>query len=473
MADATFDAAHEYEALVQFLYIAPVGLVQASLDGEIVMINPVSAQLLLPLAPGGELTNLFTALEAVVPDLRFLVDSFQAPQGMVCDGVRIPLNVAASAKSRPSMLSLTLLKLDEGRLMAVINDITQQVARERLLKQNEAWLNAIMMGVTEYALVRLDRNGRIDDWNPSIGRITGFDSDATVGQPFSVFYPAGSTTPERLLDRLREADESGWSLDEGWRLKADGTRFWGSAMITPLEAPLTAIPCTAQAAAGTALAGAPVKPPPPPTPAYSMVIRDITEKREASEAQRRAIACDHLTGIGNRRTFFEAAELEFSRGQRSTRWLSLLMLDLDRFKDINDQYGHPVGDIVLRDFAALLSACFREVDIVARIGGEEFAVLMPSTDRDEAERAAERLRRMVASHAVQSGGHTVHYTVSGGIATVDSAGTDLETLMRKADSALYTAKDAGRNRISTWDDAGAAPTGVRVRPASEGPAVGT
>jgi len=438
MSAAPFDAAQEYEALVQFLYLAPVGLVQARQDGEIVMINPLSAQLLMPLSPDGELTNLFSALEPVLPDLRHRVQAFNQAQGMVCDGIRLPLLAVAAARSQPEMLSLTLLKLDQDRLMAVISDISQQVARERLLQQNEAWLNAILTGVTEYALVRLDHNGRIDDWNPSIGRITGFGSEATVGQPFSVFYPPGGSTPERLLDRLREADESGWSLDEGWRIKADGGRFWGSAMITPLQAP---------SAEPLALHGAGLE---TATPAYSLVIRDITDKREASEAQRQALACDHLTGISNRRTFFEAAELEFTRGQRSSRRLSLLMLDVDRFKEVNDRHGHPVGDIVLRDFAALLGACFREVDIVARIGGEEFAVLMPSTDEAEAEAGAERLRRLAAGHAVQAGGTTLHYTVSGGIATVDSDGAEFATLMRRADAALYAAKAAGRNRIACW-----------------------
>lgn len=444
------EIAQEYEALVQFLYMAPVGLIQSGLDGEIAMINPLSAQLLMPLSPDGNLSNLFVALESVAPDLRHLVAGFGASFGMVCDGVRIPLMADRAARSQPSMLSLTLLKLDEHRLMAVVNDITQQVARERVLKQNEAWLNAIMMGVTDYALIRLDGGGCVVDWNPSIGRITGFQSRQIVGQPFSIFYPAGGTTTERMADRLREADESGWSLDEGWRAKADGNRFWGSAMITPLDArdDLRKTPTKSTAFGRTSMPDE--LPRDSASPAYSLVIRDITDQREGSQRQRAAIACDHLTGIANRRTFFETAELEFARGHRHPRQLSLLMFDLDHFKRVNDAHGHAAGDAVLKDFAALLTATFREVDVVSRIGGEEFAVLLPSTDRDQAQASAERLRLTASLREVRYEGTTLGYSVSAGFATVDSEASNLETLMKRADQALYVAKAAGRNQTAEW-----------------------
>jgi len=155
------NAAAEYEALLQFLYIAPVGLAQTSLDGEIVMINPVSAQLLMPLSRDRSLTNLFTALESVAPDLRHLTASFGQPQGMVCDAMRIQISAGGRGKSDPQILSLNLLKVGETQLMAVLSDATQQVRRERLLRQNEAWLNAIFTGITDYAVVSLDRAGHI------------------------------------------------------------------------------------------------------------------------------------------------------------------------------------------------------------------------------------------------------------------------------------------------------------------------
>jgi diguanylate cyclase (GGDEF)-like protein/PAS domain S-box-containing protein len=430
--------AEEHEALIQFLYMAPVGLVQTSVDGEIAMINPISAQLLMPLSRDGSLMNLFTALEDVAPELRHLVAGFGGQNGMVCDGLRIRLSAGERGKSDPQMLALSLVKLDDARLMAVLNDITMQVNRERLLKKNEAWFDAILTGITDYALVSLDGRGHIDEWNESIRRVTGFTRDAVLGRPYSIFYPDGAITPDRLLDRLGEADDDGWSLDQGWRLKADGTRFWGSAMIVPLRE-----------RTGPAVDGAPLFAGQHDS-AFCLILRDITDKREASEAHRRDTSCDFLTGIANRRTFFEAAELELERRQRSPRDLSLIMFDVDNFKRVNDIYGHPVGDAVLRHVADLLTANFRQVDVVARVGGEEFAVLLPSTDLRGATVVANRLRQAVNASPLEAAELRISCTISGGVAAMDDSLAGLDALMRRADSALYAAKESGRNRIECW-----------------------
>ncbi len=115
----------DYQALIQFLYMAPIGLAQISVDGAILMANPVCAQLLMPLSPDGDLSNLFTALKGVAPDLRHRVNSFKPARGMVCDALQIQLNAGPPSKGAPQILSLGLLKLDGVRLMAVINDITR------------------------------------------------------------------------------------------------------------------------------------------------------------------------------------------------------------------------------------------------------------------------------------------------------------------------------------------------------------
>ncbi|WP_394788088.1 diguanylate cyclase [Rhodoferax sp.] len=437
MSDTELDIASEYEALLQFLYLAPVGLAQTTLTGEIVMINPLSARLLMPLSRDGNLANLFTALEPVAPELRKLVGDFAAPSGQVCDALRMQVNAGIPGKSEPQMLAITLLKLDALRLMAVIKDVTLEAQRERQLKQNEAWFNAILTGITDYALVSLDAQGCVVEWNASIGRVTGFSADAVLGQPFSIFYPADAITPDRLRDRLREADDNGWSLDDGWRIKADGQRFWGSAMVAPLRER------TELSASATAPA------PHPGEPAYCLVIRDISDKREANERLRQATACDHLTGIANRRAFFEAANLELERASRSPRQTSLILFDVDFFKQVNDSYGHPAGDAVLRQLATLLTATFRQVDVVARVGGEEFAVLLPSTSLEAATAVANRLREAVAAQTVQVDGTAIHYTLSGGVATLSDPANGLDALMKQADRALYAAKAAGRNRIVT------------------------
>jgi diguanylate cyclase (GGDEF)-like protein/PAS domain S-box-containing protein len=437
------DPSDEHEALLHFLYVAPVGLAQTSLNGDVVMMNPLSAQLLMPLSPTGDLTNLFHALQDVAPELRSLTEGFDEPNGTVCSGLRIQLNDGRHIEPIPYMLSLTLLKLDELRLMAVLTDVSEEVRRERLLRQNEAWISAILTGITDYAVVSLDRRGCINEWNPSIGRVTGFDRAALLGQSYAMLYPNGGTTPERVLDLLREADENGWSLDDGWRKKADGTRFWGNAMIYPLRTPTERLPIDAGPVVGQDMG----------PPAYCLVIRDITDKRDAGEITRKNMTCDHLTGIANRRTFFEAAELELARWKRLPRPLSLVLFDADHFKHINDSHGHPAGDSVLRHLAASLTATFRDCDLVARIGGEEFAVLLPSTTQEQAVLVAERLLRAVKSGVVEVDGVQIRYTVSGGAATMNVSIIGLDDLMKRADQALYAAKHSGRNRVASWNAA--------------------
>lgn len=432
------DISEEHEALIQFLYLAPVGLVQAAADGAIDMINPISAQLLMPLARDGNLDNLFTALEGVAPSLRSMCAQFAPSHGVICDAVYLHLNRRGDGKPAEMVVSLTVVKLDEARLMAVLSDVSLQVKRERELRQSGAWLNAIMTGISDYAMVSLDRMGRIEDWNESIGRLTGFSAAALVGQPYSIFYPPEASTPEHVLDRLREADENGWSLDEGLRMRANGSQFWGSAMISPLRE-------ADQAAHAASDNDSEAR-----DPAYCLIIRDISDKREASEQQRKANFCDYLTGLANRRAFFEAAELELERRKHSTRPTAMIMFDADHFKAVNDRFGHPVGDAVLRHLAKALRSTFRDVDVVARIGGEEFAVLMPSTDLATAGAVANRLRALVKATPALVDGESISYTVSAGVAAMDDAISSLESLMKRADQALYAAKARGRNRVECW-----------------------
>lgn len=419
----------DYEALIQFLYIAPIGLMQTKMDGEILMANPLCAQLLMPLARDGDLTNLYTALEGVAPDLRTAVQNFDGTHGKVCEGWQLRVIGDPARGLGRSILSLTLLKLDDGRLMAVIGDVTQSVQRERELRQSQAWINSIVTGLTDYALMTLDDQGRVRDWNASVERVTAHQSATSVGNSYLIFYPPDSLESMDALDRLHEADRSGWSLDEGWRQRADGKRFWGSCLIAPLHSPDDELA---------------------EERAYSLVIRDVSDRREATEALRRSVACDHLTGLTNRRALFEACELELQRWRRTPRPLSLVLIDADHFKRVNDEYGHAAGDAVLRHLAAGLSATFRAMDIVARLGGEEFVVLLPGCTEDAAATVAQRLCQSISQQTVNVNGANLHYTVSIGVATMDATVDDVEALIERADLAMYRAKAAGRNRVERW-----------------------
>jgi PAS domain S-box-containing protein len=190
----------------------------------------------MPLSRDGGMDNLFTALEGVAPDLRHRAQTFEPAQGLIVEAIQLQLDAGGPGRRDARVLSLSLLKLDSERLMAVLGDVTQVVRRERELRQSHAWINSLVTGISDYALMSLDHLGRVQTWNPGIERVAGFDAAATADQPYSIFYPRDGISAERLLDRLHEADQSGWSLDEGWRQRADGSRFWGSCLIAPLHA---------------------------------------------------------------------------------------------------------------------------------------------------------------------------------------------------------------------------------------------
>ena len=176
---------------------------------------------------------------------------------------------------------------------------------------------------------------------------------------------------------------------------------------------------------------------------YRLGERDFHQRQELL----RLATADSLTEVLNRRAFLSAGARELRRARRSGARLSVLMVDLDHFKAINDRFGHAAGDAVLRESARRLRAQLRDHDLIGRIGGEEFAVALPETDLDRALRVAERLRRCLAEAAVEVDGEPIAVTASLGTAEVDLHDDSLERALGRADSALYEAKDAGRDRV--------------------------
>jgi two-component system cell cycle response regulator len=156
---------------------------------------------------------------------------------------------------------------------------------------------------------------------------------------------------------------------------------------------------------------------------------------------------DHLTGLHNRRFFDDAIEREFSRARRYRRSFSMLMLDIDLFKRVNDQYGHPAGDFVLHGVAALLKAALRGDETVARYGGEEFGLLLPEAELSVAANVAETLRAAVAAARFEHQDSSISVSVSIGVATLIGSGRSAGELLARADKKLYEAKRSGRNRV--------------------------
>ena len=193
------------------------------------------------------------------------------------------------------------------------------------------------------------------------------------------------------------------------------------------------------------------------TIAFAFLLLSMTKERTEMR-HRIAALIDPLTGLPNRRAFMIDAEATITGRVSRSAPIAVLLADLDRFKAINDVYGHAIGDRVLTVFAASLHRCLGANDLAGRIGGEEFAILLPEKDEAAALALAERIRVVFADAAAEIGGHAVAATVSIGVAASRIGGHDLDGLLGRADSALYQAKEAGRNRVAAFaGDGGDAP----------------
>ncbi len=417
------DVAGEYEALLQFVYLCPHGMAQFDGHGTILMLNPAFACLAMPLLPpGGTLSNLVEAIEPFLPELRSLLCDSR-PHGMICDGVRVHLGPPPPGQD-PRVLSLTVVRMDAERHMAVLSDVTRQVAYERQLQESEAWFSAVVQGADEYAVLGIDSDGLVSDWNVSGERLFGLGPQMAIGRPASEVVGFGPTDAAAFMDRLHEAGRDGWHLDEGWRTRAGGARFWGTCMVSPVDVD----------AAGTFGARR-----------YLMVVRDVTERGHSARELRQALTADHLTGVLNRRCFLERAERETTRQPQRGPPCCLAMVDVDHFKSVNDTHGHAAGDTVLRAIAQTLRVGVRDADLVGRLGGEEFAVLMPATTPRDAAALAETLRARVAALRLSHDDRALQVTVSIGLSAHGEP--TLKRLLLDADDALYAAKRGGRNRV--------------------------
>jgi len=176
------------------------------------------------------------------------------------------------------------------------------------------------------------------------------------------------------------------------------------------------------------------------------------ELMEANRKLNELSITDGLTGLFNNRHFLLELEAEYKRAIRYRRSLALLILDIDHFKQVNDTYGHPCGDLVLKNLAGLLKRCLRSTDVAARYGGDELAILLPETNRSKASEVAEKLRRQLEKSPFAWNGDSFSVTCSIGVAAVPDVGIDnWHSLLESADKSLYQAKAEGRNHVIAFD----------------------
>jgi diguanylate cyclase (GGDEF)-like protein/PAS domain S-box-containing protein len=182
---------------------------------------------------------------------------------------------------------------------------------------------------------------------------------------------------------------------------------------------------------------------------YGMVLnfKDITYRKQIEEKLRELATTDGLTKIYNRRHFLELSSREFERVKRYGTVLSMLMVDVDNFKLVNDTYGHDIGDEALIVLAEIGKKILRKVDVFGRIGGEEFAALLPDTDLNGAVIVAERLRLAIEDSCLQTDKGTINFSISVGVAQATECLNNMGELLKATDGALYRAKENGRNRV--------------------------
>lgn len=178
---------------------------------------------------------------------------------------------------------------------------------------------------------------------------------------------------------------------------------------------------------------------------FAAIERDLTRHKTIEEQLNQLASTDALTNTVNRRVFFEKANYELKRIQRSKLHFGLLMIDIDNFKKLNDQYGHQAGDTALQHIATTIKNQTRDIDVVGRYGGEEFIVLLPLTDQQQTTKTAEKLRQAVANQAFSYNNQTINITVSIGCTVCLPNEIDINPGISRADQALYRAKDKGKN----------------------------
>jgi len=319
----------------------------------------------------------------------------------------------------PVEVNTKLLTLDDKEyLIAVARDVTQRKLMEEELKENVERYNVLFNNAPIAIYVAQDE--RVKFANPKTAEITGHTHEELLSKPFIGFIHEEDRNMvlERYYQRLRgESPPSTYSF----RLVT------GKGDIKWVELNVTEFSWEGR-------------------PAVLCHLSDITERKYLEEEIIEMATTDSLTGVNNRRNFFEKASDEFVRSRRYESPLSVIMIDIDHFKSINDSFGHHVGDQVLKAMAQSSVLNLRETDIIGRIGGEEFAAILVKTDAQTALEVAERLRRKISELSVSTEGDSVRFTVSIGLTSKKHDDT-LEDVVNRADKALYMAKEKGRNCV--------------------------
>lgn len=314
----------------------------------------------------------------------------------------------------------------------VLTDISGRKAMDARLADSESTYRTLFETVPQ-GVVYQDVAGRITSANPAALRILGLSLDQLQGRT---------------------------SIDPRWRvLREDGTAFPGEehpSMVAlrtgePVRDVLMGVCRPDESYVWILVSAIPLHGKDGAIEQVYASFEDITQRVLLEQELKRQASTDFLTGAVNRRSFMMRLEAEWRRTRRvASNSCAVLAMDLDHFKQINDAFGHAAGDAVLRHLVAVVQASIRGNDLLARTGGEEFAVLLPDTPVGAAAQLAERLRQELAQGEVDFEGQALRITVSVGLAVIEPGDAGIDAVLSRADQALYQAKDGGRNRVVRW-----------------------
>ncbi|MFN2267963.1 MAG: diguanylate cyclase, partial [Desulfonatronovibrio sp.] len=316
---------------------------------------------------------------------------------------------------------------ENGKVEGSVNaffDITHRKSVEESLKESEERFRITLENLPG-AVFTHDREGRFLLVNRAACKQSGYSREELLQMKVKDIDPQAPAR-EDIMKVWQNLKSGQSSTVESFHVRKDGSKY-------PAEVFINAITLNGQ-------------------PAVLAVAFDISQRKAAEERLRFLATTDELTGLWNRRHFSKGVRNELERARRYQKMFSLLMLDIDYFKKINDTYGHGAGDEVLRHFAHLLMKNLRQMDVAGRVGGEEFSIILPHTDMDGAYAIAERLRQSIAATPVNYQGHKIHFTVSIGIASYQKDIKNEDEMFRMADNALYKAKSQGRNLVAIYEN---------------------
>ncbi len=323
-----------------------------------------------------------------------------------------------------------LVRDDKGRparVSGIIWDITarKQAEAEAEIARLSQW-NALLLNSAGEGIYGVDRDGGCTFVNPAALSILGFNKEEVLGNRlhpiFHHHHEDGSAYPEDDCPIYL-------TLRDGMQRKVEDAFIRKNGEVFPVQISVTPMHENGQ------LVGVVV------------VFQDIGRRKAMEQELMRLATTDPLTGVANRRHFIEQLEMELARIKRSGDPAAFLMVDIDHFKNVNDSYGHAIGDTVLQHLAELSRRRLRRIDLFGRLGGEEFGILLPGTDGAKALQFAEHFRRHVADTPAQSSKGMIPFTISIGVAEFAPSDSASDSILARADVALYRAKEGGRNRV--------------------------